>query len=971
MGNPGLKSGRAHGGKPRQHAREPKPSQFQSPRVLALRDWSVSWRLIAVIVLALGMGLVFGGLRVSVAAGNAAQFGRVSHLANLAQQVTGLVQALEDERDETTGLLPITKPSDLKHWYDATDAAAVQVRSLAAGIDGSYPANIQSRVASVVSVITNLSALRSTAQASQSALAVIADYSAPITNMIALNGEIAQGTSDASLASDVQALNSLSLAKDQAAQQRALLFNALSQQIFADGVQQALTTAQSQQLTDLTAFGTTATAQEQTTYRNTVAGPRVNEAQNIAIYVVGTGSLAIGAGALGISAKNAPGQWYAAQTGTVDDMQKVELAIAKKIVARAQSLQRGAEQSALFNGVVTVVILLLVLVATLAVARSMVRPLRRLREGALNIATVQLPERVRQLSEAQDPSASLDVAPIEVMSANEIGQVARAFDQVHSEAVRLAGNEAMLRRSFNAMFVNLSRRSQSLIERLVRLIDSLEQNEQDPGRLANLFSMDHLVTRMRRNSENLLLLAGHDTARKWSGPVPLADVARAAASEIEQYNRVSLKIQPGIAVPGQAVSDVVHLLAELIENATVFSPEDTPVYVSAQDLASGGVLIDVSDNGVGVPEARLSEMNWRLDNPPVIDVSVSRHMGLFAVARLAERHGIRVRLRPRSPRGLTALVWLPDSIADRSVQPSSWPGDRLDRQTSARHAAAGHRTGGWSVPASSSLTSPSLTSPSLTRPSVASPAASGRVEAGAAMWQDTTPAGVGQQHAAQVAASTHETPRASGSSPSIWFRSHAAAAAVAGDASPADAPLPAAGGLPALAGQTASADQVEPAGHQAHGGQPVQGGLPVPGMLPVPGALPGSGVSSGSGLPSRSGVSSGSGSGLPSGFRGSSGPGLWAESQHAAQVIAKPVHGDQTAAGLPVRVPRANLLPGSAGGQPAGNGASGRRTGRAPQLPAADRSPDLARNRLSGFQGGIRQAKVQDQAPGMGEENGR
>jgi signal transduction histidine kinase len=966
----------------------------------------VSWRLIAVIVLALVMGLVFGGLRVSAATGSAAQFGRVARLADLGQQVTGLVQALEDERDETTGLLPITNPKVLQRWYDATDAAAARVRGLAAGIDGSFPANIQSRVATVVSVITNLSALRGTAQASQSALAAIADYSAPISNMIALNNQIAQGTSDAGLANDVQALNSLSLAKDQAAQQRALLFNALSQQIFADGVQQALTTAQSQQLTDLTAFATTATTREQNAYRNTVAGSRVNQAQTIEIYIVGTGSLAIGAGALGISPEAAPGQWYAVQSATVDDMQQVELSIAKKIVARAQSLQGGAERSALTTAILTGLILLLVLIATLAVARSLVRPLRRLREGALDIATVQLPERVRQLSEALDPSASLEVAPIEVKSADEIGQVARAFDQVHSEAVRLAGNEAMLRRSFNAMFVNLSRRSQSLIERLVRLIDSLEQNEQDPSRLASLFSMDHLVTRMRRNSENLLLLAGHDTARKWSGPVPLADVARAAASEIEQYNRVSLKIQPGIAVPGQAVSDVVHLLAELIENATVFSPEDTPVYVSAQDLASGGVLIDVSDNGVGVPEARLSEMNWRLDNPPVIDVSVSRHMGLFAVARLAERHGIRVRLRPRSPRGLTALVWLPDSIADRSVQPSSWPGDRLDRQTSARHAAAGHRTGGWSVPASSSLsspsltspsltnpsltnpsltspsltspsltspslTSPSLTSPSLTRPSVASPAASGRVEAGAAMWQDTTPAGVGQQHAAQVAASTHETPRASGSSPSIWFRSHAAAAAVAGDASPADAPLPAAGGLPALAGQTASADQVEPAGHQAHGGQPVQGGLPVPGMLPVPGALPGSGVSSGSGLPSRSGVSSGSGSGLPSGFRGSSGPGLWAESQHAAQVIAKPVHGDQTAAGLPVRVPRANLLPGSAGGQPAGNGASGRRTGRAPQLPAADRSPDLARNRLSGFQGGIRQAKVQDQAPGMGEENGR
>ena len=210
-------------------------------------------------------------------------------------------------------------------------------------------------------------------------------------------------------------------------------------------------------------------------------------------------------------------------------------------------------------------------------------------------------------------------------------------------------------------------RTEPLIERLVRMIDSLEQNEGDPERLSNLFAMDHLVTRMRRNSENLLLLAGHESARKWSDPVPLADVARAAVSEIEQYSRVTMKIQPGIAVTGQAVSDVVHLLAEVIENATIFSAKDTPVHVAAQELSSGGMLIEVSDNGVGIPEARLAEMNWRLDNPPVMDVSVSRHMGLFAVARLAERHGVRVRLRPRSPHGLTALVWLPDSVTEREA----------------------------------------------------------------------------------------------------------------------------------------------------------------------------------------------------------------------------------------------------------------------------------------------------------------
>ena len=163
-------------------------------------------------------------------------------------------------------------------------------------------------------------------------------------------------------------------------------------------------------------------------------------------------------------------------------------------------------------------------------------------------------------------------------------------------------------------------------------------DEQDADQLSNLFQLDHLATRMRRNSENLLVLAGHEVTRRWSQPVPLVDVLRAAISEIEQYERVVLNVQPGIVVVGQAVNDVVHLVAEIVENATTFSPEDTQVYVSGQPLSSGGVLLDITDNGVGISDQEMSHANWRLDNPPVIDVSVSRHMGLFAVARLAERH---------------------------------------------------------------------------------------------------------------------------------------------------------------------------------------------------------------------------------------------------------------------------------------------------------------------------------------------
>jgi len=878
MGSHGVASARLSAGRTSQHAREPAASQLRSPRRRTLRDWPVLWRLVAVIVLALIMGLVFGGLRVASAADSAAEFGRVSQLASLGQQVTRLVQALQDERDETTGVSSGGNRGVLQPWYGKTDAAAARVRGLAAGVGGSFPANIQASVSTVLSVINDLGDLRKTARASQDALAVIANYAAPIGDMITLNDLIAQGISDPSLVNDVRTLNSLSLAKDEAAQQRALFFHTFTDQFFGDGEQQALTTAQSEELSETASFETTATPAEQKSFITVVSGRGVDLAEGIEDLILIDGNPLDITQVDGISLNKAPARWYSAMSDKIDKMQTVELQVARTIVARSLVLRRGAEESALFNGILTAVILFLVLIATLAVARSLVRPLRRLREGALDIATVQLPERVRQLGEDMDPAVSLDVAPIDVVSADEIGQVARAFDQVHAEAVRLAGNEAMLRSSFNAMFVNLSRRSQSLIERLARVIDSLEQDEADPDRLSNLFSMDHLVTRMRRNSENLLLLAGHETTRKWSAPVPLADVVRAATSEIEQYSRVAMKIQPGISLTGPAVSDVVHLLAEIVENATIFSAKDTPVHISGQEIPSGGVLIEVRDSGVGIPEARLAEMNLRLDNPPVIDVSVSRHMGLFAVARLAERHGVRVRLRARSPRGLTALVWLPDDVAERGAARSGWPGSRPSR------SAGGQAANGWQAAA--------VPTPAMT-PMPATPT--------------MPPMPSGAAAAAQAAAAPREPAQAADSAVSDWFRS-------------SRSPAPDSGGSPSAA-------------------PPAGGGW-------------------------RAGADG------------------WAEGKHAAQIVADPVRGDHTAAGLPVRVPRANLIPGSAGGHRAGSGATSRppdgrpadsrpadgRGAQAASAARAPRSPELARRRLSGFQRGTRRAKGQTPHAGEGAD---
>ncbi len=239
--------------------------------------------------------------------------------------------------------------------------------------------------------------------------------------------------------------------------------------------------------------------------------------------------------------------------------------------------------------------------------------------------------------------------------------MARAFDLVHQEAVRLAGNEAMLRGSLNAMFVSLSRRSQSLVERLSRMIDSLELNEDDPERLASLFSMDHLITRMRRNSENLLVLAGYEGARKRMDPVLLADVARAATSEIEQYDRVVLNIQPGIEVSGQASTDVIHLLAEIVENATLYSPRSTEVYVTAQELATGGVLIEVTDSGVGISEARLEELQLAAGAP-----ARRRRDGVAAHGPVRGRAPRRAARDPRAAAPVVPARPVGDGLAARS-----------------------------------------------------------------------------------------------------------------------------------------------------------------------------------------------------------------------------------------------------------------------------------------------------------------
>ncbi|MGW2119202.1 nitrate- and nitrite sensing domain-containing protein [Streptomyces zhihengii] len=355
--------------------------------------------------------------------------------------------------------------------------------------------------------------------------------------------------------------------------------------------------------------------------------------------------------------------WMGAATAKFDGYSEIEKDLVDRAVSEAAAISDDARNDAITTGAIVLVALLAAFVLAGLMARQMSRSMRELRTAAFGIAEQRLPMLVDQLSRTEPGRVDTRVQPIPIDSQDEIGEVARAFDQVHREAVRLAAEQAMLRGNVNAIFTNLSRRNQSLIEGQLTLITDLENNEADPDQLENLFKLDHLATRMRRNGENLLVLAGEEPGRRWNQPVPLVDVMRAASSEVESYERIELTGVPETEIHGQAVTDLVHLLAELLENATTFSSPQTKVRVTATRLPDGRVMIEIHDKGIGLTAEDFADINHKLANPPTVDAAVSQRMGLFVVGRLSDRHGIRVQLRPSGEQaGTTSLVMLPDAI---------------------------------------------------------------------------------------------------------------------------------------------------------------------------------------------------------------------------------------------------------------------------------------------------------------------
>lgn len=639
---------------------------------IALRNWRISTRLVSLLALPVVAATTLGALRIDSSLQKVDQLDHMKLLTEMTGKATQLADALQQERDQSAGPIISGNPKDDKVLASRqkADRAIDAFRQTTAKVKPNDPTmvGVTTTLVDISKQLDKIKEVRQSAYTDKDFLSqTVNNYDGLINSLLTLSQDMAQATSDSDMITATRALATFSAAKEYASIQRAVISAALARPggaaLSANDRQygKSALDAEDEAMRRFTAIDANASASLLKALNGGI--PDITSANTFAERVLGKAD----------GLKSEPKSyldWYDQDSVKLEEMAKIETTLLSEMDQKAADLKDEANQEAILNGALIVLVLGISLVGAFVVARSMVRSLRRLQDTATRVAQDRLPELVKQLSETDPQDVDTSVESVGVHSRDEIGKVAAAFDHVHQEAVRLAAEQALLRGNVNAMFTNLSRRSQGLIQRQLSLISELESREADPDQLSSLFKLDHLATRMRRNGENLLVLAGEEPGRRWTRPVPLVDVLRAAASEVEQYERIELSGVPPTEVAGRVVNDLVHLLAELLENATSFSSPQTKVKVTGHALPDGRVLVEIHDTGIGLSPEDLASINERLASPPTVDVSVSRRMGLFVVGRLSLRHGIRIQLRPSDSGGTTALVMLPVDVAQGHKKPA-------------------------------------------------------------------------------------------------------------------------------------------------------------------------------------------------------------------------------------------------------------------------------------------------------------
>ncbi|WP_374104297.1 nitrate- and nitrite sensing domain-containing protein [Streptomyces sp. ISL-43] len=387
----------------------------------------------------------------------------------------------------------------------------------------------------------------------------------------------------------------------------------------------------------------------------------------------------------------APAQWDGAAQRVLDDLAEMGTGAGDRYQERVEPVAMSVLVQAAVAGILGFIALLVSLVLSVRIGRELIRDLSRLRKEAHEVSGVRLPGVMRRLAAGEHVDVETEAPRLEYEK-DEVGQVGQALNSLQRAAIEAAVKQAELRRGVSEVFVNLARRNQVLLHRQLTLLDTMERRTEDTEELADLFRLDHMTTRMRRHAEGLVILSGAAPSRQWRKPVQLMDVVRAAVAEVEDYERIEVRRLPRLGIAGPAVADVTHLIAELLENATVFSPPHTAVQVLGERVANGFTL-EIHDRGLGMtPEAQL-DANLRLAETPEFELSDTDRLGLFVVSRLAQRHDVKVGLQPSPYGGTTAVVFLPVALLTEAPE-TNGTGIRL---------AGGKAVGGSARPAAAAV----------------------------------------------------------------------------------------------------------------------------------------------------------------------------------------------------------------------------------------------------------------------------
>jgi signal transduction histidine kinase len=623
--------------------------------------------LIATLALA-GARLVEGGQR-------AFEADLVRSLAAVSVEASTVAHQLHHERIEAARMLAADSGAEGEGEAGAesgTDAAsfngqsartddAVEAYQAARSELSGVPAVINGRLQAIDDHLAELDVLRQQVLGDPpiTVSGAVLRYGAILTDVIGYQESVVGAVEDSALSEEIRATVALSKAKAHAADAEAIAqVIAAGQQLDEEQLGAFLATQAGQEEAFL-AFRQTASPEQQAAADRAITGGNVEFADTGALELLQSAGEPDGGSTI-------PATSFA---GMVDTARFVEEQLQGELLQSATRTRDEVFQQVLVESVAVVVALVVAIAIAALLARSLARSLGRLRQTALAVAERELPAAVERLSDPRtlgEHSPAQLVAqiqePIQLHARDEVGEVARAFNVVHRAAVRVAAEQAALRTSVSAMFLNLARRSQSLVDRMVKQLDQLERHEADPKRLAGMFTLDHLAIRMRRNDENLLTLAGADSSPPRTKDASIPDVLRAAQAEVEHYDRIEFgTVDSDVSVVAGAVNDVVRLVAELFDNATRFSPPDASVVCEARRLGNY-LIIQIEDRGVGMAPEHLNQLNTWLAAPPELEVTTFRKMGLAVVARLASRHQIRVELRADPSSGTTAYAALPQPV---------------------------------------------------------------------------------------------------------------------------------------------------------------------------------------------------------------------------------------------------------------------------------------------------------------------